>query len=122
MILDEKIAVMDTVDGFFTEEWLNNVEQVLSGKTPDYLVIQHMEPDHSASIPAFLKKYPKTTVISTAKGFQFMEQFFPEFFARQGLPAEQRIVAANDGPGAWTAQPAFCLCSHGALAGGYDDL
>lgn len=56
VILDEKIAVMDTVDGFFTEEWLNNVEQVLSGKTPDYLVIQHMEPDHSASIPAFLKK------------------------------------------------------------------
>lgn len=66
-------------------------------KTPDYLVIQHMEPDHSASIPAFLKKYPKTTVVSTAKGFQFMEQFFPEFFAVQGLPAEQHIVAANDG-------------------------
>ena len=97
VILDEKIAVMDTVDGFFTEEWLNNVEQVLSGKTPDYLVIQHMEPDHSASIPAFLKKYPNATVVSTAKGFQFMEQFFPEFFAGQGLPAEQRIVAANDG-------------------------
>ena len=97
VILDEKIAVMDTVDGFFTEEWLNNVEQVLSGKTPDYLVIQHMEPDHSASIPAFLKKYPKTTVVSTAKVFQFMEQFFPEFFAVQGLPAEQHIVAANDG-------------------------
>lgn len=97
VILDEKIAVMDTVDGFFTEEWLNNVEQVLDGKMPDYLIIQHMEPDHSASIPAFLKKYPKATVVSTAKGFQFMEQFFPEFFAEQGLPAEQRIVAANDG-------------------------
>ena len=97
VILDDKIAVMDTVDGFFTEEWLNNVEQVLDGKMPDYLVIQHMEPDHSASIPAFLKKYPKVTVVSTAKGFQFMEQFFPEFFADQGLPAEQRIVAANDG-------------------------
>ena len=97
VILDDKIAVMDTVDGFFTEEWLNNVEQVLGGKMPDYLVIQHMEPDHSASIPAFLKKYPKATVVSTAKGFQFMEQFFPEFFASQGLPAEQRIVAANDG-------------------------
>lgn len=60
-------------------------------------MIQHMEPDHSASIPAFLKKYPNATVVSTAKGFQFMEQFFPEFFAGQGLPAEQRIVAANDG-------------------------
>ena len=97
VILDDKIAVMDTVDGFFTEEWLNNVEGVLAGKMPDYLVIQHMEPDHSASIPAFLKKYPNATVVSTAKGFQFMEQFFPEFFAGQGLPAEQRIVAANDG-------------------------
>ena len=97
VILDDKIAVMDTVDGFFTEEWLNNVERVLDGKMPDYLVIQHMEPDHSASIPAFLKKYPKVTVVSTAKGFQFMEQFFPEFFAVQGLPAEQHIVAANDG-------------------------
>ena len=62
VILDDKIAIMDTVDGFFTEEWLNNVEQVLDGKMPDYLVIQHMEPDHSASIPAFLKKYPKVTV------------------------------------------------------------
>ena len=72
VILDDKIAVMDTVDGFFTEEWLNNVEQVLDGKMPDYLVIQHMEPDHSASIPAFLKKYPKVTVVSTAKGFQFI--------------------------------------------------
>lgn len=84
VILDDKIAVMDTVDGFFTEEWLNNVEGVLAGKMPDYLVIQHMEPDHSASIPAFLKKYPNATVVSTAKGFQFMEQFFPEFFAGQG--------------------------------------
>ncbi len=53
VILDDKITVMDTVDGFFTEEWMNNVEQVLDGKMPDYLVIQHMEPDHSASIPAF---------------------------------------------------------------------
>ena len=74
VILDDKIAVMDTVDGFFTEEWLNNIEQVLDGKMPDYLVIQHMEPDHSASIPAFLKKYPKATVVSIAKGFQFMER------------------------------------------------
>lgn len=60
VILDDKIAVMDTVDGFFTEEWLNNVEQVLDGKMPDYLIIQHMEPDHSASIPAFLKNIPKS--------------------------------------------------------------
>ncbi len=71
----------------------------------------------------FLKKYPKTTVVSTAKGFQFMEQFFPEFFAVQGLPAEQRIVAANDGVlelGQHSLH--FVYAPHGALAGGYDDL
>lgn len=55
VIMDEKTAVMDTVDGSFSEEWLQNLETVLEGKTPDYLVIQHMEPDHSASIPAFLE-------------------------------------------------------------------
>ena len=97
VILDEKIAVMDTVDANFTHEWLDNIQKVLGDRKPDYLIVQHMEPDHSASIPAFLKKYPKVTVVSTAKGFQFMEQFFPEFFAVQGLPAEQHIVAANDG-------------------------
>ena len=79
VILDEKIAVMDTVDGFFTEEWLNNVEQVLSGKTPDYLVIQHMEPDHSASIPAFLKKYPKS------EGIPVHGTVFPGVFRRAGI-------------------------------------
>ena len=93
IILDEKIAVMDTVDGAFAEEWLQNVEQVLAGKTPDYLVIQHMEPDHSASIPAFLQRYPETVVVSTAMGFKYMEQFFPEM----EIAAEKRSVAANGG-------------------------
>ena len=120
VILDDKIAVMDTVDGFFTEEWLNNVEQVLDGKMPDYLIIQHMEPDHSASIPAFLKKYPKATVVSTAKGFQFMEQFFPDFFAEQGLPAEQRIVAANDGVLELGQHSLHFV--YAPLAGSHDDL
>ena len=68
VILDEKIAVMDTVDGFFTEEWLNNVEQVLDGKMPDYLVIQHMEPDHAANVANFLEVYPGTTVVGAAYG------------------------------------------------------
>lgn len=95
VIMDEKIAVMDTVDGSFSEEWLQNLETVLEGKTPDYLVIQHMEPDHSASIPAFLEKYPEVTVVSTAMGFKFMEQFFPEYFARAGI--EKKLVAANGG-------------------------
>lgn len=93
IILDEKIAVMDTVDGAFAEEWLQNVEQVLAGRTPDYLVIQHMEPDHSASIPAFLQRYPETVVVSTAMGFKYMEQFFPEI----EIASEKRSVAANGG-------------------------
>lgn len=93
IILDEKIAVMDTVDGAFAEEWLRNVEQVLAGRKPDYLVIQHMEPDHSASIPAFLPRYPETVVVSTAMGFKYMEQFFPEI----EIAAEKRIIAANSG-------------------------
>ena len=73
IILDEKTAVMDTVDGDFSKEWLQNMEQVLGGRTPDYLVIQHMEPDHSASIPAFLQRYPETAIVSTAMGFKYME-------------------------------------------------
>lgn len=93
IILDEKIAVMDTVDGAFAEEWLQNVEQVLAGRKPDYLVIQHMEPDHSASIPAFLQRYPETVVVSTAMGFKYMEQFFLEI----EIAAEKRIIAANSG-------------------------
>lgn len=93
IILDEKTAVMDTVDGDFSKEWLQNMEQVLGGRTPDYLVIQHMEPDHSASIPAFLQRYPETAIVSTAMGFKYMEQFFLE----TEIAAEKRIVAANGG-------------------------
>ena len=93
IILDEKTAVMDTVDGDFSEEWLQNIEQVLEGRTPDYLVIQHMEPDHSASIPAFLQRYPETAIVSTAMGFKYMEQFFPE----TEIAAEKRVIAANGG-------------------------
>lgn len=93
IILDEITAVMDTVDGDFSEEWLHNIEQALEGRTPDYLVIQHMEPDHSASIPAFLQRYPETAIVSTAMGFKYMEQFFPE----TEIAAEKRVIAANGG-------------------------
>ena len=75
-ILDEKIAIMDTVDRNFTEEWLRNLETVLEGRRPDYLVVQHMEPDHSANIANFLKVYPETTVVASAKAFAMMQQFF----------------------------------------------
>ncbi len=76
VILDEKIAVMDTVDIHFTKEWLANVENALDGRTPDYLVVQHMEPDHSANIQNFMEKYPGTTIVGNAKTFTMMEQFF----------------------------------------------
>lgn len=76
VILDEKIAVMDTVDAAFGQQWMENVEKALNGRTPDYLVIQHMEPDHSANIPLFLEKYPETQVVATAPAFKMMDQFF----------------------------------------------
>ena len=75
MILDEKIAVMDTVDIAFGQQWLSNVEEAMGGRKPHYLVIQHMEPDHSANIPAFLEKYPDTKVVATSQAFKMMNQF-----------------------------------------------
>ena len=76
IIKDEKIAVIDTVDKNFTHEWLDNVGEVLNGSKPDYLIIQHMEPDHSANIMNFLKVYPDTIVVGNTKTFKMMEQFF----------------------------------------------
>ncbi len=76
LIIDKKIAVMDSVDVRFADEWLGNIEKELGGKTPDYLVVQHMEPDHSASITAFKKKYPGATIVSSKKAFTMMGQFF----------------------------------------------
>ena len=88
-IIDEKIAIMDTVDINFTEEWLNNLEAVLEGRKPDYLVVQHMEPDHSANIDNFLRKYPEATVVSSKIAFQMMNQFFGTDYA------DRRIVVAE---------------------------
>ncbi len=76
VILDEKTAVMDTVDAGFTHEWLDNLEQILDGRKPDYLIIQHMEPDHAANIANFLKVYPDTTVAATPKAFAMIQNFF----------------------------------------------
>ena len=75
-IMDEKVAIMDTVDQNFTAEWLGNIESVLEGRKPDYLVVHHMEPDHSANIHKFLTTYPEATVVSSAKAFTMMKQFF----------------------------------------------
>ena len=76
VIKDEKVAVMDTVDARFTHEWLDNVAKALDGATPDYLIVQHMEPDHAANIHNFMKAYPDTTVVANAKTFVMMQNFF----------------------------------------------
>lgn len=90
IIIDEKIAVMDTVDKKFTKEWLNNIQEVLDGRTPDYLIVHHMEPDHSANIDQFLRTYPKAIVVSSAKSFTMMKNFF-------GTDYEDRRVIAEEG-------------------------
>ena len=88
-ILDEKVAIMDTVDQNFTEAWMNNIESVLEGRKPDYLVVHHMEPDHSANIHKFLTAYPEATVVSSAKAFTMMKQFFGTDYA------DRRIVVGE---------------------------
>ena len=91
VILDEKIAVMDTVDANFTHEWLDNLEQVLDGRKPDYLIVHHMEPDHAANVANFLKVYPDTTVVANVKTFQMIYNFF-------GLTLEgQKLEVTNGG-------------------------
>ena len=81
VIMDEKIAVMDTVDASFYEEWMQNIKQILGSRTPDYLVVQHMEPDHSANISAFLETFPDTVIVSSAPAFNIMKQFFGTDYA-----------------------------------------
>ncbi|MBO5248537.1 MAG: flavin reductase [Clostridia bacterium] len=85
VILDEKIAVLDTVDAAFTHEWLDNLQNVLGKRTPDYLIIQHMEPDHSANIMNFVKAYPDAKVVSSAKAFPMMKSFFGEDFGEKKI-------------------------------------
>ena len=90
VILDEKIAIMDTVDKNFTHEWLDNIQSVLGGRKPDYLVVQHMEPDHAANVGNFMKLYPETTIVSSAKAFNMMGPFF-------GTCYEDRRIAVGEG-------------------------
>ena len=89
-IIDEKIAIMDSVDINFTEEWLNNIKTTLNGKAPDYLIVQHMEPDHSANIDNFLRAYPEATVVSSKMAFDMMKAFF-------GTAYEDRRIIVGDG-------------------------
>ena len=85
VILDEKIAVMDTVDAAFTHQWLDNLQAALQGRTPAYLIVQHMEPDHSANIARFAEVYPDAVIVATAKAFQMMAQFFGTDYADRRL-------------------------------------
>ena len=91
IILDEKVAIMDTVDARKGTEWWANVEGVLDGRTPDYLVVQHLEPDHAALIHEVLDRYPQTKVVATAKAVQMMPQFF------EGVDFEGRTIAVKEG-------------------------
>lgn len=86
VILDKKIAVMDSVDANFKDEWLDNLADVLGNKTPDYLIVQHMEPDHSANIDAFAEKYPDAQIVASAQAFNMMKNFFGTDFS------DRRIV------------------------------
>ena len=90
VIMDEKIAVMDTVDRNFTHEWLDHLAAALEGRKPDYLIVQHMEPDHSANIMNFLKMYPETTVVASAKAFQMMQNFFGTDLADRRLVVKEK--------------------------------
>ena len=90
VIIDQKVAVMDTVDARFTHEWLDNLQTALGGRIPDYLVVQHMEPDHSANIHNFVKAYPNAKIVSSAKAFAMMKNFF-------GTAFEDKQVVVGEG-------------------------
>lgn len=90
VIMDEKIAVIDTVDAAFTEEWLGKLQKVLEGRKPDYLIVQHMEPDHSANILNLLEEYPETTLVGSAKAFTMMKNYF-------GTEFEENRLVVSDG-------------------------
>lgn len=89
VIMDEKIAVMDTVDQNFTDEWFAKLETELVGRTPDYIVVQHMEPDHSANLANFMEKYPTATVVATAAAFNMMKNFFGKDYADRRMMVKE---------------------------------
>lgn len=102
VVMDEKITVFDTVDAHFHHQWLDNIEGVLGGRKPDYLVIQHMEPDHSANIANFMSMYPEATIVSSQKAFAMMEQFF-------GTGFEDRRMVVGEGDSLSTGKHHFAF-------------
>lgn len=91
VILDDKIAVLDSVEAGFTTEWMSNLKETLNGRTPDYLIVQHMEPDHSANIANFMQEYTDVKIVASAKAFMMMKQFFDTDF-----PEQQMVVKEGD--------------------------
>ena len=89
VILDEKVAVMDTADRNFVQEWMGNLEAALEGKKPDYLIVQHMEPDHSSGISAFMEAYPEAKVVATAKAFTMMKNFTGTDYTARGVVVKE---------------------------------
>ena len=119
VILDEKTAVLDTVDARATEPWLENLTEALAGRKPDYLVVSHMEPDHGANIAKLAALYPEMQVVGNAKTFLYMDQFFGA-----DAVAKERRVVVKDGESLSSRRPHpdLCVCPHGALAGGHGQL
>ena len=100
VVMDEKVTVFDTVDANFNDKWLENLDKALNNRKPDYLVVQHMEPDHSANIFNFAKKYPDALIVANAKTFVMMKQFF-------GTEFEDRRVVVKDGESLNTGKHTF---------------
>lgn len=100
VVVDENVSVFDTVDARFTDEWLHNIEEVLGGRAPDYLIISHMEPDHSANIANFMEKYPESKIVANVKTFVMMKQFFKTAF-------EDRQIVVKDGETLCTGKHTF---------------
>ncbi len=106
VICDDKTAIMDTVDARFTDEWIKNVKSVLGDKSPDYLIVQHMEPDHSASIADFVKSYPDAKIVSSAKSFTMMKNFFgDDFKERQIVVGEGDTLSLGEHTLSFVAAP-----------------
>ena len=99
-IIDEQIAVTDTVDKYFTHEWLDNLQSALNGRKPDYLVIHHMEPDHSANILNFMNTYPAARIVSSAKAFAMMKNFFGTDFADRRVVVGEGDISVTPCPAA----------------------
>lgn len=94
VIIDEKIAVLDSVDRNFKDEWLNNVSSALDGRNPDFLIVQHMEPDHSSNVTAFMEKYKDAKIVASARAFQMMKNYFgTDFFDRQVVAKEGEVLS-----------------------------